>query len=166
MESPCAFAFSSASAICGIKWEADTRLMLCSPRLCCSRKISVSRSMDISAPKFSWLMSWFWQKTQRRLQWEKKTVPEPLVPLMGGSSIGGQKPVPLLAEYLRRRNQLCQIYGLRRSFWDKRCSAAKPVVCSDSCILAPFWWFCHVKPPEGGCTNRQAYFTMNHSSFL
>jgi hypothetical protein len=31
-------------------------------------------------------MSWFWQKTQRREQPVKNTVPEPLVPLMHGSS--------------------------------------------------------------------------------
>jgi hypothetical protein len=33
-----------------------------------------------------WLIWWFWQKRHRRLHGEKKTVPEPRVPDMGGSS--------------------------------------------------------------------------------
>jgi hypothetical protein len=31
-------------------------------------------------------MVWFWQKMQRRLHREKKTVPDPPRPLSGGSS--------------------------------------------------------------------------------
>jgi hypothetical protein len=33
-----------------------------------------------------WLMSWFWQKTQRRLQWVKKMVPDPFQPRRQSSS--------------------------------------------------------------------------------
>ncbi len=41
---------------------------------------------DIPFPAIPWLIWWFWQKTHRRLQEEKKTVPAPAVPERGGSS--------------------------------------------------------------------------------
>ena len=40
----------------------------------------------ISSPSPPWLMSQFWQKTQKRLQWVKKIVPEPWLPTRGSSS--------------------------------------------------------------------------------
>ena len=51
-----------------------------------SRQISRSRSTVTAFPKSWWLMLSFWQKTQSRLHPEKKTVPEPFLPEMGGSS--------------------------------------------------------------------------------
>src|ERR1700677_2918676 len=47
---------------------------------------SASCSGVRSNPLRWWAMSWFWQKTQRRLQPEKNTEPEPLCPWMQGSS--------------------------------------------------------------------------------
>ena len=49
-------------------------------------QISRSRSTVTPLPKSRWLIWSFWQKTQSRLHPEKKTVPEPRVPEMGGSS--------------------------------------------------------------------------------
>ena len=42
--------------------------------------------MVISAPLYSWLISWFWQNTHFKLQCEKNTVPEPFSQDIGGSS--------------------------------------------------------------------------------
>jgi hypothetical protein len=42
--------------------------------------------MEISAPAFPRLISRFWQKMQRSVQPEKKTVPDPVSPLRNGSS--------------------------------------------------------------------------------
>jgi hypothetical protein len=44
------------------------------------------RSGPVSAPIPCWLISKFWQKTQRRLHQEKKIVPDPFQPLRQSSS--------------------------------------------------------------------------------
>jgi len=36
--------------------------------------------------RIAWLISKFWQKTQRRLQWPKKIVPDPFQPRRQSSS--------------------------------------------------------------------------------
>jgi hypothetical protein len=40
----------------------------------------------VTAPDLFWLMSQFWQNTQRRLHMEKKTVPLPFQPCAVGNS--------------------------------------------------------------------------------
>ena len=58
--------------------------------------------MATSRPKPPVEISWFWQNTQRRVQPEKKTAPEPHSPEMGGSSqkwsaeraASGRAPMP------------------------------------------------------------------------
>ena len=42
--------------------------------------MAASASGRVSSPAPCWLMSKFWQKTQRKLHQEKKTVPEPRHP--------------------------------------------------------------------------------------
>ena len=61
-------------------------MMLCTP--CpCSRSIRAASSpVEMSVPFPNWLMGKFWQNRQLRLQLERKMVPEPLLPEMGGSS--------------------------------------------------------------------------------
>ena len=65
-----------------------TRSRLWTPLFSRSEKISARRFTEISYPLASWLISWFWQKTQPSVQPEKKTapVPFPSVPEMHGSS--------------------------------------------------------------------------------
>ena len=79
------------------------------------------------------------------------------------------------------------VSGNKRYFWQRACATkanfarytvSAAVSGTNGAVLQSllrvqihvFWLlsggFCHVKPPEGGCTNRQAYFTMKHSSFL
>ena len=60
--------------------------MLCAPWAISSWQISRTRSGVTGLPKPSWLISLFWQKTHRSGQPEKKMVPDPRVPEMGGSS--------------------------------------------------------------------------------
>ena len=45
--------------------------------------MSARSSSEISFPLPSWEIGQFWQKMQRRLQLEKKIVPEPLAPVIG-----------------------------------------------------------------------------------
>src|SRR5215218_7909861 len=54
--------------------------MLWQPQACRASIISASRAGVTRSPWTSQEMSWFWQNTQRRLQPEKKIVPEPFQP--------------------------------------------------------------------------------------
>ena len=83
---PSFFASLIASAIFGTKWLGVTRLILCTPCFSSPRNLLASSSTVITAPSAPWLVSWFWQNTQFKLQPAKKTVPDPLFPLMDGSS--------------------------------------------------------------------------------
>src|SRR5262245_20711419 len=60
--------------------------MLWQPRACRSSMSAASSSARSSAPSPTWLTSQFWQNTQRRLQNEKKIVPEPFQPRRQSSS--------------------------------------------------------------------------------
>jgi hypothetical protein len=55
-------------------------LMLWQPRACRASIISARRAGVTHSPWTCQEMSWFWQNTQRRLQPEKKNVPEPFQP--------------------------------------------------------------------------------------
>lgn len=70
-----------------MKCVGDTKLMLWHPSACNPRMIDASSPADTAS--LGWLrvlMSAFWQNAQRRLQPEKKIVPEPCVPTSGVSS--------------------------------------------------------------------------------
>ena len=80
------FTFSSAPAITGAYGVGVTRFTLCTPLSAISRKSSESESALKCFPSTDLLISRFWQNTQRRLHPPKKTVPDPFLPLIGGSS--------------------------------------------------------------------------------
>ena len=60
--------------------------MQCAPCAISSSMIARRRPLEMPLPKLSWLILPFWQKTQPRLQPEKKMQPAPLVPESTGSS--------------------------------------------------------------------------------
>jgi hypothetical protein len=70
----------SACRICGTTCSGVTTLMLWQPRSCSSSIIAASRLEVTSSPCTCQEMSKFWQNTHRRLQPEKKIVPEPFRP--------------------------------------------------------------------------------------
>ena len=70
----------------GTTWLGVTKLMLWQPISCNRSIMAASSSVETSRPSPPQLMSQFWQKTQRRLQNEKKIVPEPFVPRRQSSS--------------------------------------------------------------------------------
>src|SRR6516164_1220664 len=75
--SPPSTAGGSASRIWGTTCSGVTKLMLWHPSAW-SRSMSRASSPGVtSAPSPFWLVSQFWQKTQRRLHQPKKMVPEP-----------------------------------------------------------------------------------------
>ena len=61
-------------------------MMLWLPASCRASIVCARAAVETGRPRLPWLMSWFWQKTQRRLHRLKNTAPDPLSPDMGGSS--------------------------------------------------------------------------------
>ena len=75
-----------ASATAWLTWVGVTKLTFSQPvAINCCAVAAISRG-EHGWPVSSWLMSWFWQKTQLRLQREKKMVPLPPAPTSTGSS--------------------------------------------------------------------------------
>jgi hypothetical protein len=60
--------------------------MLCAPSACSLTNLPASFAVARSLPFPNWLIGKFWQNLQWREQPVKKTVPDPLVPEIGGSS--------------------------------------------------------------------------------
>lgn len=83
---------SAVQCTCGATCSGVTRLILCTRPSSCRRSIqSASCSALRSKPARRWLMSQFWQKTQRRLHMEKKTVPLPAQPCSRGARACGAR---------------------------------------------------------------------------
>src|SRR5919204_6822522 len=148
--SPPSTASGSASRICGTTCSGVTQLMLWQPIAWSSSIISASRSGVARSPRTSHEMSWFWQKTQRRLQPEKKIVPEPRQPRRQFSSpkcgkyeaTTARRPIahrPLTSarrSTLQRRGQAVQ-RGPKSSYPSRaRRSSSAPLIMPPSCLLA------------------------------
>ena len=103
---------SNASSAWGTTCSGVTQLRLWTPWRSSQRKTFASSAALSSSPAAFWLISQFWQKTQRRLQPAKKTVPEPRRPRSTSSSPKWGKA---LATRARRPMRQTPIRSARRS---------------------------------------------------
>ena len=83
---PCSFAISKATATCGKKCPAVTRLILFAPCSCNWKKSSTRCSSVIFFPLWPLDILLFWQKLHPSEHPEKNTAPDPSFPEMQGSS--------------------------------------------------------------------------------